>query len=224
MKKFLDTYRIDSARAEWWDYTQNGRYFVTICTEHHEHYFGKVRNGIMRLSQVGVIADIMWYEIKNHNKFVELGVYQVMPNHVHGILHLNYPYGYPTTGTTVDIKTSLGINPDHQEREGNDDQKREGNVETLHATSLQPPKSSTHNSKSTKNLQMSLISPKPQSLSTILRSYKAAVTKHARRLGFPCGWQGRFYDHIIRNDEEYQRIVDYIVNNPKNWKDDEFFS
>ena len=28
------------------------------------------------------------------------------------------------------------------------------------------------------------------------------------------GWQSRFHDHIIRNDAEYQRITDYIINNP----------
>src|SRR5690606_3160554 len=91
MKKFIDTYRVDSARAEWWDYARNGRYYVTICTENREHYFGKIVKKTMRLSHVGVIADIMWHEIKNHTKYVELGVYQVMPNHLHGILHLNYP-------------------------------------------------------------------------------------------------------------------------------------
>lgn len=71
---------------------------------------------------------------------------------------------------------------------------------------------------------MSAISPKSNSVSTIIRSYKSAVTKHANRLGFENGWQTRFYDHIIRNDAEYQRISDYIVNNPKNWGKDKFYT
>ena len=37
-------------------------------------------------------------------------------------------------------------------------------------------------------------------------------------------WQSRFHDRIIRNDEAYQRISDYIVNNPSNWKDDKFYT
>jgi len=89
-------------------------------------------------------------------------------------------------------------------------------VETLHATSLQatsPPK----------NEQMAKISPKADSVSVILRSYKSAVTKHANRLGFENGWQTRFHDHIIRDDAEYQRIADYIANNPGNWRDDKFY-
>ena len=70
---------------------------------------------------------------------------------------------------------------------------------------------------------MAEISPKPNSISTIIRSYKSAVTKHANRLNLPNGWQERFHDHIIRNKEEYERISNYIINNPKNWKEDRFF-
>ena len=40
--KFLNKYRIPSTRAAWWDYSQNGIYFITICTAHREHYFGEI--------------------------------------------------------------------------------------------------------------------------------------------------------------------------------------
>jgi REP element-mobilizing transposase RayT len=71
---------------------------------------------------------------------------------------------------------------------------------------------------------MAFISPKPNSISTIIRSYKSAVTKHANRLELQNGWQPRFHDHIIRDAMEYQRISDYIKNNPKLWKEDKFFT
>ena len=61
------------------------------------------------------------------------------------------------------------------------------------------------------------------SISSILGSYKSAVTKHANRLGFESSWQIRFHDHIIRNEKSFNRIQNYIINNPKNWKDDCFF-
>ncbi len=76
-------------RLQTWDYRWAGSYFITICTHDREHYFGEVVNGKMQLSQVGVIADILWYEIKNRAKNVELGEFVVMPNHIHGILILN---------------------------------------------------------------------------------------------------------------------------------------
>jgi len=86
-------------------------------------------------------------------------------------------------------------------------------VETLHATSLQEPIS----------VKSSMpVSPKPGSLSTIIRSYKSIVTKHARRIRFDFAWQTRFYDHVIRDDESFDNICNYIKNNPINWADDEF--
>lgn len=33
-------------------------------------------------------------------------------------------------------------------------------------------------------------------------------------------WQANYHDHIIRNQAEYQRISNYIINNPTNWNDD----
>ena len=34
-------------------------------------------------------------------------------------------------------------------------------------------------------------------------------------------WQRSFFDRIIRNDQEYQRIFDYIEANPVNWEEDQ---
>ena len=160
----------------------------------------------MNLSPTGIIADILWYEIPNHAPFVELGDFVVMPNHIHGILILDKPDG-----------------------DRRNDRRNDGrNVETLHATSLQSSQSSQSQQPTTelrtKNEKMAEISPKSNSASTIIRSYKSAVTKHANRLGLENGWQSRFHDHIIRNDAEYQRISDYIIGNPANWQDDKFYS
>lgn len=69
---------------------------------------------------------------------------------------------------------------------------------------------------------MSMISPKSNSISTIIRSYKSAVSKHTHRLGFEFQWQSRFHDHIIRNDKSFQNISNYIVNNPEKWPADKF--
>jgi len=184
MEKYQNKYRIPSARASWWDYGWNGAYFITICTQYRAHCFGEIVDGKMNLSKMGVVAHILWHEIPNHQPFVELGDFVVMPNHIHGILILDKP----------------------------------NRVETLHATSLHA------TSLRQKNQKMAAISPKPDAIPTIIRSYKSAVTKYANRLGLSHGWQTRFHDHIIRNDAEYQRISDYIVNNPGNWSDDRFWA
>ena len=89
MEKFKGKYRIPSARLQTWDYGWNSAYFITICTKNRINYFGKVVDGKMQLSHIGIVADILWYEIKNHAHHLELGEFVVMPNHVHGILILN---------------------------------------------------------------------------------------------------------------------------------------
>jgi hypothetical protein len=59
-------------------------------------------------------------------------------------------------------------------------------------------------------------------LSSIIGSYKSAVSKQAHCMGCDFAWQPRFHDHIIRDEQEYQRIAKYIIHNPVNWKEDEF--
>lgn len=185
--KFQNKYRISSIRAQWWDYGWNGAYFITICTQGREHYFGEIQNDNMVLSEVGIIADILWHQIPIHHKNVELGDFVVMPNHIHGILiidkHLN--------NANVD------------------------NVETGHALSLPTEIIQKPGLQRFQNIGKNTIS-------SIVGSYKSAVTKHANRLGYPHQWQKLFYDNIIRNNNDYQKISDYIVSNPENWAKDKF--
>ena len=71
-----------------------------------------------------------------------------------------------------------------------------------------------------KNDKMSSISPKPGTISTIIRSYKSVVTKHAKQFDSKFAWQPRFHDHIIRNQISFENIQKYILNNPLKWKED----
>jgi len=67
-------------------------------------------------------------------------------------------------------------------------------VETLHATSLQQPEQSQQ--KQSKNEFMASIFPKSNSVSSIMRSYKSSVIRHANCLGWDFAWQVRFYDYF----------------------------
>ena len=88
--KFLDIYRIPSARAAWWDYRNDAAYFVTICTAGREHYFGEIVETTpkkeMQLSEIGQIAHQNWIKISEHFPFIRLDAFVVMPNHIHGIM------------------------------------------------------------------------------------------------------------------------------------------
>lgn len=65
--------------------------------------------------------------------------------------------------------------------------------------------------------------PQSQNLASIIRGYKIGVTKFARQNNIPFAWQARYHDHVIRNDGEWERITKYIIANPMNWMDDEFY-
>lgn len=69
---------------------------------------------------------------------------------------------------------------------------------------------------------VSTIKWKPGTLGVIINQYKRAVTIGCRKIHADFAWQSRFHDHIIRNDESFHRISNYIKNNPSNWSDDQF--
>jgi len=62
-----------------------------------------------------------------------------------------------------------------------------------------------------------LIAP---TISTVVRLLKGAVSKQA---GFSV-WQKGFYDHVIRNDNDYQDIWNYIEGNPGKWEEDKLYT
>ncbi len=183
--KYQNKYRTKSIRLQNWDYSWNAPYFITICTKNKEYYFGNIVNNDMRLSSIGILADVFLYEINNYAKNVKLGSFIVMPNHIHVILVLN--------------------NNEH-------------NVETRHA--LSPPSQLPHQQTIG---QQRFQNQGKNTISSIIGSYKSAVTKHAHRLGFDFAWQSRFHEHIIRNEESYNIIENYIRENQIKWNDDRFY-
>ena len=63
-----------------------------------------------------------------------------------------------------------------------------------------------------------------QALSKVLFATSCTIKKHARLLNPEFNWQPKFHDHIIRNSESFERIQNYIENNPSNWKEDKFYT
>jgi REP element-mobilizing transposase RayT len=64
-------------------------------------------------------------------------------------------------------------------------------------------------------------------LGTVIGSYKSGVTRRAREaLGASdlMVWQGRYHDHIIRNEDALNAIRQYIQNNVALWQQDTFFA
>ena len=86
--KYKNKYRVNTIRLPDWNYGWAGVYYITICTQNHAHSFGEIVDGKMNLSNIGVIADILWHEIKHHEENIILDAFVVMPNHLHGIIRL----------------------------------------------------------------------------------------------------------------------------------------
>ena len=77
-----------SIRLEGWDYTRLGAYFVTVCTQNRRIVFGDIENNTMKLNQLGLIVEKKWKDIPKHFANVQLDAFQIMPNHIHGILFI----------------------------------------------------------------------------------------------------------------------------------------
>ncbi|HMC97609.1 MAG TPA: transposase [Flavobacteriales bacterium] len=82
----IERYHRRSIRLRGYDYAQAGAYFITLCTHDRSHLFGRIANAVMELNACGEAAQHCWDAIPGHFPLVELDAFQVMPNHVHGIV------------------------------------------------------------------------------------------------------------------------------------------
>ena len=87
-------YQRRSIRLRGYDYSRQGAYFVTVCTEGRRRLFGTVVNGRMALNDAGRAAAACWRDIPNHFPHAAVDEWVVMPDHVHGIIVITRD-GYP---------------------------------------------------------------------------------------------------------------------------------
>jgi len=86
MALYKNKYRIESSRLKNWNYSNDGYYFITICTQNRNHFFGEIIDGNMKLNAVGKLAEKFWLQIPLQFEYAKLDTFVVMPNHVHGIV------------------------------------------------------------------------------------------------------------------------------------------
>lgn len=77
-----------SIRLPKYDYSKNGRYYVTICTQNRKCIFGEIVAGNMKLNDIGKMIGNVWKTLPDHHH-VKLDIIQIMPNHVHFVLQIN---------------------------------------------------------------------------------------------------------------------------------------
>lgn len=215
-------------RRPGYDYAQQGAYYLTICTDDRRHWFGRIADGVMHPSPIGELAQQCWDAIPEHMPHVDIGEFVVMPNHVHGIVVIRERLvrvdGVLAVGADHDRPDTM---PDHDTMQWPDAMPDETTANTPTAQPradrdrpLRPPTDPP--------------APTPRimpivphgSLGRIVRAYKSAVTRMAYRDGLvPQGtpiWQRNYWDRVIRDDAEHERIAQYIRDNTANWKGDRF--
>ncbi len=73
-------------RLKNYDYSKEGAYFVTVCTKNACDYFGRIKEGRVILNNAGQMIERIWNEISVNYSGINLDVFIIMPNHVHGII------------------------------------------------------------------------------------------------------------------------------------------
>ncbi|QLB15243.1 transposase [Mannheimia granulomatis] len=141
-------------RLPFYDYSQYGCYFVTICTHQRQLLFGEIENGKMHLNEIGELVHQALFSVLQEYTKSEIPYYVIMPNHLHFIW----------------------FNQDHV------------------------------------------------SLSFVVKIIKGRASFAYRQYNLKQNrpllplWQRGFYDHIIRDDRDYERVAEYIENNPIMWE------
>lgn len=67
-------------------------------------------------------------------------------------------------------------------------------------------------------------SPSP-TLHDIICAFKSLSARAVKQIGFKNKfWQRSYYDHVIRDENDYRSIWGYIDNNPARWAEDEYYT
>jgi len=148
-----------------YDYSQNGAYFITICTQDRKKILSKISVGTplpgcpqepaIELLWHGEIADRFIRQMDAFYEHVSVDRYVIMPDHIHLLLAIHKTDGHPGTG--VPTRTS------------------------------------------------------------VIARFVGTLKRFCNKKYGGNIWQARYYDHVIRNQQDYDEIWEYIENNPLKW-------
>ena len=215
-----------SIRLKGYDYSQAGAYFITICCHDREYRFGNMAVGAglasalvpapdtlnaitddpqMELNQYGIIAYHEWVKLPERFHNVELDVFQIMPNHMHGIIILeNVGAGLAPALSTKGASERVAPREMHDVGAGLAPSMSEGTTARVAPTSVR--------------------------LGDIIGAYKSLVANACLEIyksnDETMGklWQRNYHEHIIRDQQAYLKISEYIRTNPLRWMEDKFYT
>jgi REP element-mobilizing transposase RayT len=229
-------HRRHSIRLRGYDYSQAGAYYITICTHNRECLFGRIVDGEMKMNDAGRMIQTVWDEIPLRFGGLELDEFTVMPNHIHGIIVLHRrrgescirpcscirPGSFPPTGHSTDHKEEGDHRGDHQGDHRGDHQ---GDHKGDHRGDHQ----GDHKEGDHKDRPYGTL---PGTVGRIIQAFKSITTHEytggVKKSGWPPFpgklWQRNYWEHIVRNETELNRISKYIHDNPAQWERDGLYS
>jgi len=155
-----------SLRIPEYNYSEEGLYFITICTKNRQCILSKIirdeQNNFIKLELLpfGRIVENNFLKTNKIYNDIKIREYIIMPNHVHFIIEI--------------VKGDMGKN--------------------TNPTLLKIP--------------------------MLISSLKRFINKECKKQI----WQRNYYEHIIRNEREHLKILEYIQNNPYKWVYDKYYT
>ncbi len=202
-----------SIRLKGYDYSQVGLYFITICVQERACLFGEISMGEMILNDAGDMVQKEWSALSKRFTNIELHEFVVMPNHFHAILQI-VAVGAPLVGALLgallgpqnDVGAQIGVGAPNGIGDGRppDIGRPQGHAPTVLTN---------------------------KTVGDMMDAFKSITTVEyihgVKTMGWePFNgklWQRNYYEHIIRNEQSFQTIADYIINNPAKWANDKLF-
>ncbi|MGJ8683825.1 MAG: transposase [Nonlabens sp.] len=182
-----------SIRLKGYDYTQVGRYFVTIVTRGRLHLFGNIVDGKMKLNAFGKIAaNELAHTLKLRDN-VSLGAFMIMPDHVHFVIHIDQQ-------------------PVQKEYTAEEFERRAGAVAGKHINKPGSLGAIVRGYKGAVTRQvLDKINEKSDPPDNQLAEIHK-VLKNAKTI-----WVRNYNDAIIKSQRHYDNVTKYINDNPKKW-------
>ena len=204
MQKILNNRH--SIRLKNFDYSSEWLYFITISAHNKLCLFWEILDWNFKIFDSWKMIKNEWLNLEQKYENIKLHNFVVMPNHFHWIIEI--------IGKNDNCDICRGrpcVCPNNT-----NNLKRENNLERVNTRFTPTGWQFNYNKKS---------------ISAIIQRFKSITTneyiKNVRNNNWIAFnkilWQRNYYEHIIRNEESYNKIVEYIENNPKKWDEDKFY-
>jgi putative transposase len=195
-----------SIRLKGYDYTLPGAYFVTLVAWQRECLFGTIQDDESVLSQVGNTVAACWRHLPAFFA-IRLDEWVIMPNHFHGILLIEAQGKGEASASAARAVSQFHL----ADAQG----KGEASATAIQAVSR------PHLADASPQRP---IGTPPGSLGAIVQNFKSITTRKINQLRHTPGvpvWQHNYYERIIRDEAEWDRIRQYILDNPRRWQEDD---